>query len=38
MHEMLYTGSQAQVDRMMRVALIQKKFDIAALESAFHGN
>lgn len=35
MHDMLYSGSQEAVDRMMAVALTMKKFDIIALQQAF---
>ena len=38
MHDMLYNGSPEQVDRVMKVALTQKKFDIDSLETAFHGS
>lgn len=35
MHAMLYDSTPAQIDRVMRTAFTQKKFDIAALEAAF---
>jgi predicted 3-demethylubiquinone-9 3-methyltransferase (glyoxalase superfamily) len=37
MHDMMYTGSKAQLDRMMALALTMKKFDIRTLQQAFDG-
>ena len=38
MHDMMYTGSPAQMDRMMALALTMKKFDIKTLQQAFDGD